>query len=121
MQATTQKTILVAEDVESNFLLLKALLGKKYNLLHAYNGVEAIEMFKQHHPDLILMDVKMPIMDGLEATRQIRKLSITIPIIAQTAFAFDQDRVRIIEAGCDDYLTKPLSPDSLKETIEKYI
>lgn len=121
MEATTQKTILIAEDVESNYLLLKALLGKEYNLLHAYNGQEAIEMFIQYAPDLILMDVKMPIMDGLEATRQIRKHSLTIPIIAQTAFAFDQDRVRIIEAGCDDYLTKPLSPVSLKATIEKYI
>ena len=113
MEATTQKTILIAEDVESNYLLLKALLGKKYNLLHAHNGEEAVEMFSRYQPDLI--------MDGIEATRQIRKLSITIPIIAQTAFAFDQDRVRITEAGCDDYLTKPLTPDSLKATIEKYI
>ena len=121
MEATTQKTILIAEDVESNYLLLKALLGKTYNLLHAHNGEEAVEMFSRYQPDLILMDVKMPVMDGIEATRQIRKLSITIPIIAQTAFAFDQDRVRITEAGCDDYLTKPLTPDSLKATIEKYI
>lgn len=120
MEATL-KTILVAEDVESNFLLLKALIGKKYNLLHAHNGQEAIDMFTQYHPDLILMDVKMPVMDGLEATRRIRKLSITVPIIAQTAFAFDQDRTRIIEAGCDAYLTKPLFPDDLKKTIEKYI
>lgn len=121
MEATTQKTILIAEDVESNFLLLKALLKQEYNLIHAHNGEEAIEMFIQHHPDLILMDVKMPIMDGIKATQEIRKLSITIPIIAQTAFAFDQDRVRIIEAGCDDYLTKPITPDSLKATIKKYI
>lgn len=121
MEATTQKTILIAEDVESNFLLLRAYLKNNYNLLHACNGIEAIEMFKQYHPDLILMDVKMPEMDGIKATQQIRKLSITVPIIAQTAFAFDQDRVRIIEAGCDDYLTKPISPASLKETIEKYI
>lgn len=121
MDATIQKTILVAEDVESNFLLLKALIGKKYTLLHANNGQEAVEMFAANHPDLILMDVKMPIMDGLEATRLIRKQSVTVPIIAQTAFAFDQDRVRIMEAGCNDYLTKPLSPSILKETIEKYI
>lgn len=121
MEATSQKTILVAEDVESNFLLLKALIGKQYNLLHAYNGQEAIDMFLQYHPDVILMDVKMPVMDGLEATRAIRKISITIPIIAQTAFAFDQDRVRIMEAGCDDYITKPLVPAILRETIEKYI
>lgn len=115
------KTILVAEDVESNFLLLKALLSKTYNLLHAYNGQEAVNMFMEHQPDLILMDVKMPIMDGLEATRLIRQTSANIPIIALTAFAFDQDRVRVLEAGCNDFLTKPLSPPVLKETIAKYI
>lgn len=117
----TVKTILVAEDVESNFLLLKALLGKTYRLLHAYNGKEAIAMFIEYTPDLILMDVKMPVMDGLEATRLIREQSLTIPIIALTAFAFDQDRVRVLEAGCNDFLTKPLSPPLLKQTIEKYI
>lgn len=119
--SNTKKTILVAEDVESNFLLLKALLAKTYNLLHAYNGKEAIEMYTNHIPDLILMDVKMPIMDGLEATRLIREKNTTIPIIALTAFAFDQDRVRVLEAGCNDFLTKPLSPPLLKQTIEKYI
>lgn len=117
----TVKTILVAEDVESNYLLLKALLGKTYHLVHAYNGQEAIEKFNETHPDLILMDVKMPIMDGLEATKLIREQSTTIPIIALTAFAFDQDRIRVLEAGCNDFLTKPLSPPLLKETIEKYI
>lgn len=115
------KTILVAEDVESNFLLLKALLGKTYHLLHAYNGQEAVEMFTQHQPQLILMDVKMPIMDGLEATKIIRQQDKDIPIIALTAFAFDQDRIRVLEAGCNDFLTKPLSPPLLKQTIEKYI
>ena len=111
-----KKTILVAEDVESNFLLLKALLAKTYNLLHAYNGSEAVEMFDNNQPDLILMDVKMPVMDGLEATRIIRQKSTEIPIIALTAFAFDQDRIRVMEAG-----SKPLSPPLLKETIIKYL
>lgn len=115
------KTILVAEDVESNYLLLQAILRKEYTLLHANNGQEAIDMFKQHSPDLILMDVKMPVMDGLEATRQIRVLSPGIPIIALTAFAFDQDRTRVLEAGCNAYLTKPVSAPLLKETIKQYI
>lgn len=115
------KTILVAEDVESNFLLLKAILGKSYQLLHAYNGQEAIEMFNAHKPDLILMDVKMPVMDGLQATRILRQESPEIPIIALTAFAFDQDRIRVMEAGCNDFLTKPISATLLKQTIEKYI
>lgn len=115
------KTILIAEDVESNFLLLKALLSKTYNLLHAYNGKEAVDMFLEYQPDLILMDIKMPVMDGLEATYLIRATSANIPIIALTAFAFDQDRVKVLEAGCNDFLTKPLSPPMLKETIAKYI
>lgn len=118
---TTSKTILVAEDVESNFLLLKALLSKTYRLIHALNGQETIEMFTQYAPDLILIDVKMPVMDGLEATRLIRQQSLTTPIIALTAFAFDQDRIRIMEAGCNDFLTKPLSPPLLKATLTKYI
>lgn len=121
MEGSSLKTILVAEDVESNFLLLKAILGKTYHLLHAYNGQEAVDMFKNNNPDLILIDVKMPVMDGLEATRIIREESREIPIIALTAFAFDQDRIRVLEAGCNDFLTKPLSSPLLKQTIEKYI
>ena len=110
------RTILVAEDVESNFLLLKAIIGKTYTLLQ-----EAVEIYEQSQPDLILMDIKMPEMDGLEATRIIRKVSQEIPIIALTAFAFDDDRVKALEAGCNDYLTKPLSAPLLKETIAKYL
>ena len=116
-----QRITLVAEDVESNFLLLKAIIGKTYTLLHAWNGKEAVEIYEQSHPDLILMDIKMPEMDGLEATRIIRKVSQEIPIIALTAFAFDDDRVKALEAGCNDYLTKPLSAPLLKETIVKYL
>lgn len=115
------RTILVAEDVESNFLLLKAIIGKTYTLLHAWNGKEAVEIYEQSQPDLILMDIKMPEMDGLDATRIIRKASREIPIIALTAFAFDDDRVKALEAGCNDYLTKPLSAPLLKETIAKYL
>ena len=118
---SARRTIVVAEDVESNFLLLKAIIGKTYTLLHAWNGREAVEMCEQSQPDLILMDIKMPEMDGLEATRIIREISREIPIIALTAFAFDYDRVKALEAGCNDYLTKPLSAPLLKETIVKYL
>lgn len=121
MKDTEKKTILVAEDVESNYLLLNALIGKIYYLVHAYNGKEAVELFQQISPNMILMDIKMPIMDGLEATQLIRQLSPDIPIVALTAFAFDNDRVRAIEAGCNDFLTKPISPSLLKETLIKYI
>ena len=93
---SARRTILVVEDVESNFLLLKAIIGKIYTLLHAWNGREAVEMYEQSQPDLILMDIKMPEMDGLEATRIIREISREIPIIALTAFAFDDDRVKAL-------------------------
>ncbi len=115
------RTILVAEDVESNYLLLKAIIGKIYTLVHAWDGQEAIDLFKQSNPDLILMDIKMPVLDGLAATRVIRAESKEVPIIALTAFAFDDDRVKALEAGCNDYLTKPLSANLLKETIAKYL
>jgi len=118
---STGRTILVAEDVESNFLLLKAIIGKNYNLLHAWNGVEAIELYEKSRPDLILMDIKMPELDGLGATRVIRQSSQEIPIIALTAFAFDDDRMKALDAGCNDYLTKPLSAVLLKQTIAKYL
>lgn len=118
--AKDQKTILVAEDVDSNYLLLQALIGKKYQLIRAINGYEAIAKFQSHSPSLILMDIKMPDMDGLEATRRIRQQSVDIPIIALTAFAFESDKNEALKAGCNDFLTKPLSAESLKQVLEKY-
>lgn len=115
------KVILVAEDVNSNFLLLKAMIGKEYDLVRAMNGVEAVEINKTIHPDLILMDIKMPEMDGLEATRLIRQEFKNIPIIALTAFAFESDKAEAFAAGCNDFLTKPVSIEQLKKTLEKYI
>ena len=89
-----RRTVLVAEDVDSNFLLLKTLLGKRCNLLWAKNGEDAVNQFKEHQPDLILMDIKMPHMDGLEATRLIRSYSKEVLIVALTAFAFEPDKDR---------------------------
>lgn len=117
----TMHTILVAEDVDSNFLLLKALIGKRFNLIRAYNGAEAVVMFKEKKPDLILMDIKMPEMDGLTATKLIRAVSTDIPIIALTAFAFDSDREDALKAGCNDLLTKPLSIPALNDAFHKYL
>ena len=79
-------TILVAEDNGSNFKLIESILGKDYHLLHAWNGKEAIELYREYEPQLILMDINMPVMDGYEATREIRKFSLQVPIIAVTAF-----------------------------------
>ena len=116
-----RRTVLVAEDVDSNFLLLKTLLGKRCNLLWAKNGEDAVNQFKEHQPDLILMDIKMPHMDGLEATRLIRSYSKEVPIVALTAFAFESDKDRAIEAGCDDFLTKPVSQNALEKVLDKYV
>lgn len=119
---TDKKSILIAEDIDSNYLLLKAVLGKKYDLQRACNGKEAVELFQSTDSgfDLILMDIKMPEMDGLEATGIIKQLSPEIPIVALTAFAFDSDREKALEAGCDDCLTKPISIKELACIMSKY-
>ena len=114
------RTLLVAEDVDSNFLLMNTVLGKKYKLIRARDGREAVDMYKENHPDLIFMDIKMPYMDGLEATRLIRGYSKDIPIIALTAFAFESDREKAIEAGCNDYLTKTVSQEAIEKILDKY-
>lgn len=114
------KKILVAEDVDSNFILLKNMIGGNYVLLWAKDGYEAVEMYKRDQPDLILMDIKMPRMDGLEATRIIRSYSNEIPIIALTAYAFEADRERALEAGCNDFVTKPVSEEMLEKALGKF-
>ena len=111
---------MVAEDVESNFILLKNLIGKEYTLLWAKDGFEAVEMYKQYHPDLILMDIKMPRMNGLEATHIIRTYSKEIPIIALTAYAFETDKELALEAGCNDFVTKPISEKALRRALDKH-
>ena len=107
--------ILIAEDVESNFLYLNAVLSKiKANIIWAKNGREAIELFKQHNDiDLILMDLQMPEMNGYEATKVIKSINPSIPVIAQTAFAMAEDRTKALNAGCDEYLAKPISSKDL--------
>lgn len=112
-------TLLIAEDDNSNYKLYDMML-KEYTLLHAWNGEEVIEMFKQYQPDVILMDIKMPKMDGYEATTEIRKLSTTVPIIAVTAFAFAEDEQRILKSGFNAYMSKPINVTRLKEIIHSF-
>ncbi|MDD3037835.1 PAS domain-containing protein [Bacteroides sp.] len=114
------KKILIAEDVESNFILVKNLIGKDYTLLWAKDGMEAVEMYKEYQPDLILMDIKMPRMNGLDATHIIRSYSKDVPIIALTAYAFEADKEKALEAGCNDFVTKPISEESLVKVLRKY-
>lgn len=115
------KTILIAEDTDSNYLLLNIILRKKYNLIRAINGQEAIDLYSKEKPDIILMNIKMPIMDGLCATQEIRKTDSVIPIIALTANAFDSDRQKSSDAGCTDYMAKPIIASELLVMIEKYL
>lgn len=108
--------ILIAEDNDSNYSLVKHIL-KEYQITRVVNGVEAVEKVRNDKFDIVLMDMKMPIMGGLEATRKIRELNPVIPIIALTANAFDTDRIDAIEAGCNSYLTKPLKKEQLLEVF----
>ncbi len=120
-KAKNEITILIAEDTDSNYDLLKAILGKTYKLVRAHDGMEAVTMFDEIKPDLILMDIKMPNLDGLEATKIIRQLSQDVPIIAQSAYAYDHDRKSAEEAGCNDFLSKPISQTKLKDMITKWL
>ena len=83
---------------------MSALLRKRFNLVHAANGQEAIEILHKRHIDLLLMDMKMPVMDGLTATAEIRKFNAELPIIALTAHVFENDRLTAMDAGCNEYL-----------------
>ena len=114
-------TILIAEDIEANYHLLEVVLGKQYVLYHANNGQEAVALFKRNHPDMILMDIKMPVMDGFEATRQIRKLSKDVPIVALTAFAFEKEKQRAQEYQFNDYLVKPINIVLLRRIVREYL
>ena len=115
---TEKATILIAEDTDSNFDLLNAILGRKYRLVRAKDGMEAVTMYDEVNPDLILMDIKMPNLDGLEATRIIRQLSAEVPIIAQSAYAYEHDRNAAEEAGCNDFISKPIAQEKIKKWLK---
>jgi CheY-like chemotaxis protein len=121
---TGKKRILIAEDNEINYLYFKQLLNQlDAEFSWATNGLEAVEMVKRNPSsfDLVLMDIKMPVMDGYEATRKMKKFRNDLPIIAQTAYAFASDREKALEAGCDDYISKPINRDRLVELLMKYL
>ena len=115
------KKILVAEDNDSNFILMTYILKKFYQFERAKNGQEAVDMVEKGEYDLVLMDIKMPIMDGLEATKKIKETHPSLPIIALTANAFDSDRQMVFDAGCDEFLSKPISSDLCLRTIAKVL
>jgi len=115
--------ILIAEDVESNFLYLKAVLSKlNATVFWAKNGLEAIDLCTPENAiDLVLMDLQMPEMNGYEATQILKKKFPQLPIVAQTAFAMSDDREKAIDAGCDDYLAKPIKSKDLLSVVGKFI
>lgn len=116
-KSASKPNILIAEDNHFNYKLYESILKKEYNLIHAENGEEAVEYFQQNEIDLILMDIKMPIMDGYQATAQIRKLAPNIPIIAITAHAFQEDEKRVMTSGFNHYLTKPIHSTTLRSKM----
>lgn len=116
----TNKNILIAEDVKLNFLYLKEIFKSTgVKIIHATNGKEAVQYCKENPCiDLVLMDLLMPVMNGYEATRQIKAFRKDLPIIAQTAYVVSEDRSRAIEAGCDDYITQPIQKEELFRKID---
>jgi len=117
------KVILVAEDETSNFELVKATLSKtNAKILWVKNGTEAIDECKNNkNIDLVLMDIRMPIMNGYEATKRIKKFRPDIPIVSLTAYAMADDMEKSLEAGCDDYISKPIKPQGLIDKISLYL
>lgn len=119
---TDKKTILVVEDIESNYHLMSVLLGNLgYRFTRAADGVEAVEKVLSEHFDLVLMDIKMPRLGGLEATREIRKTNREVPIIALTAHAFNSDKEAAIAAGCNGFLVKPIDRNALAGTLCRFL
>ena len=112
--------MLIAEDNESNYLLYENMLSGKYELIHAWNGEEAVDLYNEIKPDLILMDINMPKMDGYEATNEIKRINPSVPIIAVTAYAFATDKERMLESGFNGYVSKPINLNRLNEEI-KYV
>ncbi len=115
------KTILVAEDNDSNYILMTYILRGHYQVVRAHDGQEALDKVADGGIDLVLMDVKMPIMDGLEATRRLKETNPDLPIIALTANVFDSDRDAAMTAGCDDFLAKPVNSKLCLETIANHL
>ena len=109
--------ILIAEDNESNYRLFESILRHEYKLVHAWNGREAVDLFNRYTPHLVLMDINMPVMDGYEATAEIRKQSADVPIIAVTAFAFASDEQKVLSSGFDGYMPKPINARQLKTQV----
>mgnify|MGYP001042077678 FL=1 len=124
MEDARKKTVLLVEDNEDNLVVYRTILDHVgYNVLEARDGEEGVSRARQEHPDLILMDISIPKIDGWEATRRLKADEATrdIPIIALTAHALEEDRERAIAAGCDGYLAKPVEPRRVVEEVQRFV
>jgi len=118
------KRVLVVEDNETNLYLIKFMLEKSgYEVIEAREGAAGVELAIKEKPDLVIMDVQLPDIDGLEATKRIRasEADMELPIVALTSFAMAGDRERALAAGCTGYIEKPINPETFITEIEKYL
>ena len=120
-EGMNQKTILVAEDEDSNYELVKIVLQKRFRLIRAHNGIEAVNLNEDERPDLILMDIRMPEMNGLDATRIIKEINQDTPVIALSAYAFEENIREAKMAGCDEFMAKPFRVENLIEVVKRYL
>ena len=116
-----KKCILVAEDEDSNYELVRIVLQKRYRLLRAHNGIEAVTINEDEKPDLILMDIRMPEMNGLDATRIIKEVRSDVPVVALSAYAFPENIRDAQNAGCNEFMAKPFKVEDLIALVKKYL
>jgi CheY-like chemotaxis protein len=115
------KMVLVCEDEEYNFILLDAILSRHgINIIWAKDGKQGVDHAQKHNFDMVLMDIKMPVMDGIDAFNEIRKFNKSIPIIAQTAYGLKEDRERIIDIGFDEHVPKPIKSQELLDVLCRF-
>lgn len=118
-----EKTIMIVEDVRTNHMLIDRILRRtSANLLWAMDGEKAVQMARDNdNIDLILMDIRLPKMNGYDATKEIRKFRLDVPIIAQTAYVMPEEKGKVLSVGCNDLLTKPIRKNQLLAAVSKYI
>lgn len=123
MEEEYRPLILVAEDDDSNFKLIKAIIGKKCEIIWAKNGEEMVNNYRENKERIaaMLMDIKMPIMNGLDATKIIRDEGCTLPIIMQTAYAFSSDRENAMQCGASEVLVKPITLGTLRNCLSRFL
>lgn len=122
-RAWKNNTILIVEDNEDSFTLIEIILKRlEPKLIHAKNGIEAVELCKTNKEiDVVLMDINLPLLNGYEATEQIKKFRKELPVIAQTAYAMGEEMDKCFDAGCDDYIPKPINREILFTKLNKYV